>query len=242
MSMSQSDKPDPRTTRTTRAADHLPAITAEMQALIDAAPDHPIPPLGMPGATPQGRILTRATGFPAAYRPEWERPMLDTGWTAHLATAANRIRCGGILAMIGPRGTGKTRLAAEASRDFAPSKCRYATAMGVFLRLRRSYHAAAGKAATECEADIVDELATAPLLVLDEIQERGNTPWEDRILTHIIDRRYGDRVPTIIVANLSEAALVDSLGDSIVSRFHECGGVLELNGPSHRLVKLSHLH
>lgn len=221
-------KPDPHTTH---AADHLPSITPELQALIDAAPDHPIPPPGMADAAPQGHILLRATGFPAAYRPEWERPMLDTGWTAHLATAANRIKSGGILAMIGPRGTGKTRLAAEAARDFAPSKCRYATAMGVFLRLRRSYHAAA----TESEADIVDELATAPLLVLDEIQERGNTPWEDRILTHIIDRRYGDRGPTIIIANLSESALVDSLGDSIVSRFHECGGVLELNGPSHRL-------
>lgn len=227
---------NPPDKHTTHAADHLPAILS-IEELIARAPDLPIPPPGTVGTAGTGRILARGTGFPAAYRPEWDRPLLDPGWTAHLATAAKRIESGGILAMIGPRGTGKTRLAAEAARDFAPVKSRYATAMGVFLRLRRSYHNTAGKAAPESEADIVDELATAPLLVLDEIQERGNTGWEDRILTHIIDRRYGDRLPTVIIANLSESALVDNLGDSIVSRFHECGGMLELTGPSHRLKR-----
>ena len=73
------------------------------------------------------------------------------------------------------------------------------------------------------------------MLILDEVQERGNTAWEDRILTHILDRRYGAMVPTIIIANLTESALVECLGDSIISRLTETGGVIEIDGPSHRL-------
>lgn len=143
----------------------------------------------------------------------------------------NKSEEGGIIALIGHRGTGKTRLAAEAMRNLAPEKGLYATAMGLFLRLRASY----GKASKESEDEIVREMARTPLLILDEVQERGNTAWEDRILTHILDRRYGAMMPTIIIANLTEAALVDCLGESIISRLSETGGIIEITGPSHRV-------
>jgi DNA replication protein DnaC len=78
-------------------------------------------------------------------------------------------------------------------------------------------------------------MAECPLLVLDEIQERGNTSWEDRIITHILDRRYGDLMPTVIIANLTKETLADCLGESIVSRMQETGGVMEITGKSHRI-------
>ncbi len=141
-----------------------------------------------------------------------------------------RIRDGGIIALIGPRGTGKTRLAAEAMRDFAREHGHYTTAMGLFLRIRASY----ARNNDESEKEIVTHMTKTRLLVLDEVQERGNTAWEDRLLTHILDSRYGAMAPTIIIANLTESALADCMGDSIISRLEETGGIIEISGPSHR--------
>jgi DNA replication protein DnaC len=72
------------------------------------------------------------------------------------------------------------------------------------------------------------------MLVIDEAQERGGTPWEDRILNHIIDRRYAAMIPTIIIANAKPDALVASLGESIADRMRETGGIIEITGTSHR--------
>ena len=81
---------------------------------------------------------------------------------------------------------------------------------------------------------MLQELARARILVLDEIQERGNTEWEDRVLTHLIDKRYGAMLPTILIANLKPNELKERLGPSIIDRMHEGGGLLEIAGQSHR--------
>jgi DNA replication protein DnaC len=121
-------------------------------------------------------------------------------------------------------------LAAECVRDVCPQLAHYTTAMGLFLRIRATY----GKGAGETEAEVIREISKIPLLVIDEIQERGGTAWEDRLLTHIIDKRYGAERATILIANLTEAGLADSIGDSITSRLFETGGIIELTGPSFR--------
>lgn len=200
-----------------------------LDQLIAAAPDatpEPVTP------TVPTRDLRASTGFPARYRPEWPRPQ-DGEWNGQFVSAKTKVEVGGLLALIGARGVGKTRLAAEVARDLFPKAAYYSTVMGVFLRLRQSFHAT-GRGA-ESEADVVHGMAIAPLLILDEVQERGNSEWEDRILTHIVDRRYGDCLPTILIANLTQAALAANLGESILSRFHETGGVLEMTGPSKRI-------
>ena len=212
----------------TSTPDHVSDIAANFAALIDAAPDAPDPIKGTAAAP---RDISFSTEMPKRYRAESPRPQLDPVWMGHFAKVMQKAEDGGIIALIGPRGTGKTRLAAEAMRNLAPDKGSYTTAMGLFLRIRASF----GKASKESEDDIVREMAKTPLLILDEVQERGNTAWEDRILTHILDRRYGAMAPTIIIANLTEAALVDCLGDSIISRLTETGGILEIDGPSHRV-------
>lgn len=206
---------------------HVSEVVSGFAALIEAAPDAPEP---IKGTDRAARNIHPATQVPKRYRAEWERPQLDPVWMAHFGKVMQKSEDGGIIALIGPRGTGKTRLAAEAMRNLAPDKGSYTTAMGLFLRIRASF----GKNSRESEDEIVSELAKSPMLILDEVQERGNTAWEDRILTHILDRRYGAMVPTIIIANLTETALVECLGDSIVSRLTETGGVIEIDGPSHR--------
>ena len=195
-----------------------------LEKWIKNAPDDPC------DDAPKATIMDLAysTGFPKRYREEWERPS-DEEWIHQLDRLTKRMKQGGNIAIIGNRGTGKTRLAAEAMRDVSRSKGYYMTAMSLFVRVRASYQGNG-----ESEDRIIKEIANVKMLVIDEIQERGNSKWEDRLLTHILDKRYGAMLPTIIIANLKAAELTQCLGDSISSRISETGGILEMVGKSHR--------
>lgn len=212
---------------------HMPGLFAGLEALIESAPD--LPEDGSATAAASTVIpfvadtIAEKTGVPNRYRAPWERPQ-DEEWNRTFRRVTACVKSGGIIGLIGNRGTGKTRLACEVMRDQARILGRYTTAMGLFLRIRSGY----GKKGGESEADIVREFASAPLLILDELQERGGSEWEDRLLTHVLDARYGDMKPTILIANLTRQALAAQIGDSINSRLTETGGILELTGPSHR--------
>jgi DNA replication protein DnaC len=175
------------------------------------------------------KALFTKTGFDDRYRAPWIHPQ-DDQWQLSYAKVLAAANGGGISVLVGNRGTGKTQLAAEVVRERFHNSARYTTAMGLFLRLRASYRASKG----ESEKDIVDELSNAPLLILDEIQERGESEWEDRILTHLLDRRYSAIKPTILIANLRPEQIAAHLGPSIVDRTLETGGIIEIKGPSHR--------
>lgn len=170
------------------------------------------------------------SGIPKRYlEPDW-LPADKTDWKAHYLKAKRVLHDAGILSLVGGRGTGKTRLAIEVCRRANAKGTRYMAAMDVFLRLQSCYR----KGASESELAVLQELARARILVLDEIQERGNTEWEDRVLTHLIDKRYGAMLPTILIANLKPNELKERLGPSIIDRMHEGGGLLEIAGQSHR--------
>ena len=202
------------------------SIMQDWDKLIAEAPDEP---QAVPFAQPAGRDIEFTTGIPKRYRESWERPT-DAEWIGHFRKVMDKVEIGGIIALIGNRGTGKTRIAAEAVRNFSPDKATYTTAMGLFLRIRASF----GKKGGETEEQIVKEMSQCALLVIDEVQERGNTAWEDRLLTHILDKRYGAMTPTIIIANLDANGLTECLGASIVSRINETGGIVTITGKSHR--------
>jgi len=184
------------------------------------------PAITMPA---ENDALFKSTGFAARYRPEWQRPTSE-GWVDMFDRATKEIKRGGILALVGRRGAGKTQMAAELVRDHQRARGRYTTAMELFLRLRASFR----KDSTESEREIVRALSRCPVLVIDEAQERGGSEWEDRILTHIIDNRYGAQKPTILIANLTAAEMAAQLGPSICDRIKDAGGMLEFSNESWR--------
>jgi len=207
-----------------------------LDELIAAAP--PDPPEEPATKAPPVPMIPRSVGIGEYYRNPWPRPA-DPAWQSVFAKLQSAVATGGIVALVGNRGTGKTQLVAEVIRDLpneiekrtsTRAAARYLTAMGLFLRIRATFR----KDSTESEKEIVDELARASLVVLDEIQERGESAWENRLLTHLIDRRYGDRRPTVLVANLPPGEFAAAVGPSIVDRMRETGGVIALTGPSHR--------
>lgn len=102
--------------------------------------------------------------------------------------------------------------------------------MDVFLAVRETYR----REISQSELEVIESFRKPSLLVIDEVQERGETAWEDRILTNLVDKRYGDGTDTLLIANLKPAALAENLGTSIADRLRETGGIIEATWGSFR--------
>jgi DNA replication protein DnaC len=209
-------------------AKNLIGASFDLSALIAAAPDAPESPPQPPSDEWAAELNT---GLPKRYRRFWQRPE-DEQWKRRFQRIKDRLKSHhGIVGIVGNRGTGKTQLAAEIIKDLEPDRAIYTTAMGLFLRIRATFD----KEAKETQDRIVRELSRSPLLVIDEMQERAESAWENQMLTHIIDGRYGNERPTILISNLTEEELTASLGHSIVDRMHQTGGIIKIVGQSHRV-------
>jgi len=190
-------------------------------------------------ALPSNRLLG-AFGWPDRYMEPLDSPS-GGEWLAGLALSHPVIETGGILIFHGKRGTGKTQMAAELARTKrfpidAGTKAdpkrsaHYQTAMRFFLTVRATFK----KGSEKTELDIIDRMTEPGLLVIDELQERGETAFEDRLLTHLIDARYGAKRPTILIANLTKDELGKALGPSIVDRASENGRRIDFTWNSYR--------
>lgn len=211
-------------------------IVKNMQRMIDAAPEITPEQIAEESARKHEdemrwrriNALGERTGWPAKYMEAVKTPPHGDEWLNAFQIANERIQQNGIVVLYGKRGGGKTRMAAELAMKRGMS-C-YRTAMRFFLEVRATFR----KGSERTELDVVDELAKSELLILDEIQERGETPFEDRLLTHVIDARYAAMRPTILIANLTKADLAEALGKSIVDRARENGKSIEFTWPSYR--------
>lgn len=141
---------------------------------------------------------------------------------------------GFLTALLGPRGTGKTQLAVCLLRTMAACRfsVKYVKAMDLFRRFRSTFHKDGPS-----EIQLVDEFSRYGLLVIDEAHERGNSEFEDRTLTNLIDRRYDRGVDTLLIGNQTPEAFAAAAGPSIVSRLHETGRCIVCNWQTYRKQK-----
>ena len=180
--------------------------------------------------------LYESSGLPLRHRDFDPMDHLDgqrnEKWQARFDWLEQRLTSGMLVALLGERGTGKTQLAACLIREWIRSYVKpamYVRAMDIFMAIKRSYR---GDAASE--QDEVDRFIRPRLLVIDEAHERGETDWEDRMLTYIVDVRYGDLKDTVLISNSTPADFKDTIGLSIYSRLIETGGVVVCDWPSFR--------
>lgn len=154
-------------------------------------------------------------------------------WWLTLDTISRQLDSGFLISLIGTRGTGKTQMATELiranSRRNRSSK--YLLAMDIFLAVRGSYR----KESATDEAKVIEEFCRPKLLVIDEIQERAETAFEDRILTHLLNRRYNDEKDTLLLGNITVEEFRKAMGASIVDRLNETGGLITCDWPSYRV-------
>ncbi|MBJ2254875.1 ATP-binding protein, partial [Pseudomonas sp. MF6784] len=87
----------------------------------------------------------------------------------------------------------------------------------------------------DSEAHIMRELIGADLLVLDEVGATKQSEFELATLFSIINGRYEQGRPMIIVSNLSPGELNDALGVRCVDRIRENGCIgVAFEWESHR--------
>jgi DNA replication protein DnaC len=115
----------------------------------------------------------------------------------------------------------------EACRALVPS--RYAKAMDFFLEVRASFRK---DGATELE--VLQKFVRPRVLVVDALEEPAETPFEDRLLAHLLDRRYDDCKDTILISNQTPEDFDRAVGPSVVSRLNETGGKIVCNWGSFR--------
>lgn len=156
-------------------------------------------------------------------------------WMDALEGTVNALGGGSAVVLIGKRGTGKTQIAVEAARrriNIGRSAL-YILVMDVFMAIKGAYRAGNETA----EDKILARFVAPSLLIIDEITQRGETDWENRMLTHILDHRYLAEKDTILIGNLKAEDLKANIGASVVSRLNETGGIIECNWQSFREAK-----
>jgi DNA replication protein DnaC len=140
---------------------------------------------------------------------------------------------GGLVMFTGDRGTGKTYQASLLGVCW--NACGYTNhGPAVYWRLadllaKQKRHGFRTKKPAP-----MDRAETAGLLVLDETDELVGTDLDTSAVVTLIDQRFGDLRPTIVVTNREPAECVDTLGPSVLDRIKDGGRVVEFEGGSKR--------
>jgi len=180
--------------------------------------------------------LTEEAGLPLRHLKELterrEELKSHAEWYAAVQALKAIVDVGGTAIVVGDRGNGKTMAAGAVILYGAHSgkQSLYLRCREVGMRLREAYDE--GSRLTERE--VVAEFVAPWLLVLDECQEKPDRDWESRSLTLIMDKRYGECRPTILIANAKKEALKDLFGASVIDRAREGGGVVPFTWRSFR--------
>lgn len=152
---------------------------------------------------------------------------------------------GGCVLLLGQRGTGKTQLACELGLRIASNEVltappphhvgsdstpqRYEVLADLFALEKASWKNHDSKTPGP-----LMQIREVEYLVLDEIQERTESQWEDGELVRLFDYRYRDMKRTVLIANLDVAGFRQKMPASIWSRVLETGTVVECNWSSFR--------
>lgn len=178
-------------------------------------------------------------GFEQRYRRDGlcdgkdERCMLQRDKLAKFTNALQGK--GAIVALVGPRGTGKTYIASQFVIDRlwserGTARCtwsHYAKLTTLVGRLKAFY----GDMGT-IETEKLEQYRTfltkiLDLLIIDEIHEVAeDSKHKDRILTDLLDTRYAAKKDTILISNQSAEEFSRTTSPSIISRLNEHGGII----------------
>jgi len=127
---------------------------------------------------------------------------------------------GSCLVLSGRPGTGKSHLAAAVLKQLLPRHIgAYVTMMDLIRSLRDTWR----RDSETSETQLLNKLTDLPLLVIDEIGVQYGTDGERAILFDVMDRRYREMRPTILMTNLDKDAFKDCVGERVYDRLTEVG-------------------
>lgn len=134
-------------------------------------------------------------------------------------------RAGRCLMLMGLPGTGKTHLACGIANHLVRETsftAVYRTVGGMLIELKSTYD----RDSERSEATVMRGLITPSLLILDEIGATKPSEFELATLFAVINARYEQELPTVIVSNLPPKGLAGAIGERCVDRLREGGGIV----------------
>lgn len=134
------------------------------------------------------------------------------------------MKSGGGLVMTGNPGTGKTHLAAAIANHIM-NNGRSALFMTIYEAIDRVKDAWR-KDSGMTERDIIKGLLQPDLLILDEVGVQFGSQAEHIILFKILNARYENFRPILLISNLRHSEITAFVGERIVDRLREGGGAI----------------
>ena len=145
-----------------------------------------------------------------------------------------RFKLGGGLVFCGKPGTGKNHLACAIANSVIEnhqSDVYLTTVMRIIRKVKSTW----GKDSDLTEEDAIKFYCSKSLLIIDELGVQFGTESEKIILFEIINERYEQMRPTILISNLTEEELGKYIGDRIIDRMKEGqGAVIKFDWESYR--------
>lgn len=149
------------------------------------------------------------------------------------------------LFIAGPKGTGKTHLAAAISNKLMQQGVAVIcmTMIDLLDRIKQTYEKSRRIGDEVSESDILSTYKTVPLLVIDDMGKEPATEWAVSKIYAIINARYETYMPTIVTTNYSDTELVRMLtpkdgdritADATVDRLREMCAAVVVTGESWR--------
>lgn len=145
------------------------------------------------------------------------------------------------LVLTGKTGTGKTHLANAIANQVIESgrEVLYITVRELVGQVKETWR----KSAEQTERTVIKNFVDVDLLLLDEVGVQFDTDAERMIMFDVINGRYENVKPTIVISNLAidskdekEQTIRKVLGDRVLDRLREGGGTqISFDWESHRV-------
>lgn len=138
---------------------------------------------------------------------------------------------GRTLIFSGKAGTGKSHLAIAIAKSVMPRHtAMYLNALDAVRMIRDTWR----KDSATSELQVLDLLGSIDLLVIDEVGVQYGTENEQMLMFDIINRRYRDSKPMILLTNLGTAGFSEYLTERSYDRLRENGKWVSFDWASYR--------
>lgn len=128
------------------------------------------------------------------------------------------------LILSGKAGTGKTHLACSIAHEFIEQG-----GMAVFstvAEMMRQIKSSFAKDSDSTEQQMIDHFSGIQLLILDEVGMDYGTEFNKALIFEVLNKRYENVLPTILLTNLDTSALREYIGERLIDRMRSGGGKL----------------
>ena len=132
-----------------------------------------------------------------------------------------------VLMFYGKFGTGKTHLGCSIIREVGGY---YTTSFKLIIE----YESCNDFKSKQTKMQMLEKYSNEKLLVIDEIGRGIKENVEKEILSYIINQRYENELPTVLITNLDANDFFKFMGMAIKDRCQECCITVELTGNSKR--------